>query len=258
MIFGVYAVVIAKTFLLLTHRWVFQSIQLLWKVSRKGRQNHSWQYFAFGNWRIAVESSNPPMLTQDLAVILNWLGFAWPKHRIQQVLSQVEMPCKKIWNRQDAAILEASLYYQIYRIISYILYIYKYISINPLKPGACGPFWRWVHRVLEAGWTLTASLFACEKFVRLSWRRQLFVLLLCRINHEMKQDILKHFPARWFKISWSGMTLTTRAPSTWDRLGANGCAFSALHVLCLYDSWMLHLTGKLIQASQVWSYKRCR
>eukprot|EP00434_Breviolum_minutum_P028452 symbB.v1.2.025170.t1/scaffold2430.1/size88086/5 len=26
---------------------------------------------------------------KDLAVILNWLGFAWPKHRIQQVLSQV-------------------------------------------------------------------------------------------------------------------------------------------------------------------------
>ena len=128
MIFGVYAVVIAKTFLLLTHRWVFQSIQLLWKVSRKGRQNHSWQYFAFGNWRIAVESSNPPMLTQDLAVILNWLGFAWPKHRIQQVLSQVEMPCKKNLKqtrRSDFGSITvlSDLSYH----IVYILYIYKYI-----------------------------------------------------------------------------------------------------------------------------------
>lgn len=26
--------------------------------------------------------------------------------------------------------------------IVYIIYIYRYISINPLKPGACGPFWR--------------------------------------------------------------------------------------------------------------------
>ena len=121
MLSGVYAGVIAKTSLLLTHRWVFQSIQLLWRVSRKGRQNHSWQYFADGNWRIAVESSNPPMLTEDLAVILNWLGFAWPKHRIQQVLSQVEMPCKtqRFWKHHCI--------YQIYRIISYIwinIYIY--------------------------------------------------------------------------------------------------------------------------------------
>ena len=117
--------------LLLTHRWVFQSIQLLWRVSRKGRQNHSWQYFADGNWRIAVESSNPPMLTEDLAVILNWLGFAWPKHRIQQVLSQVEMPCKtqRFWKHHCI--------YQIYRIISYIwINIYIYANRDVRRPDS--------------------------------------------------------------------------------------------------------------------------
>lgn len=61
------------------------------------------------------------MLTQDLAVILNWLGFAWPKHRIQQVLSQVEMPRRSDFG--SITVLSRS-------IVSYrIYYIYKYIYI---------------------------------------------------------------------------------------------------------------------------------